>query len=457
MESSGFDFKAPQFLESLVEEAQRGEDAGVCQFFGVSSSVNENKTINETFDDQSSDEENDVYETPRAPIAPRVYLKAKRRSSGIPSSRPNTTESNADVSSADSSSSSHSSETEALPWKTHKMETRADTVKLTPTINLRSRSVVCEGLKRPRETQSLSNAVQRMSIKRAKLTIAKTPKLMTKFRTRPRTALTQEEREELIMDEIKKHPIKPLPLNEKILHSVEACSKPPTRPATVPKPFHLSDVKKKVSMTVEEEPFRFKAKPYIPTTNRTSLRPRKYSVASDSGDGSVVMKTVDGIILLDHQRNNTSTTIKPFSFDERDKERFKKKEEKIKKIIEDETKGREFHAKPLPSYLKSNRTMSVISEEGTCADDSLASLRTTRSTKRDDEKENKRFVAQPPTVLHKKPFQPKKPEKQPLEPLNIQLHTEKRAQERAEQEAMQNMLLLKNLELKEELPHKKSA
>ena len=37
----------------------------------------------------------------------------------------------------------------------------------------------------------------------------------------------------------------------------------------------------------------------------------------------------------------------PFSFENRDKAMFEKKEEKIKQVLEEEKKAREFHAKPI--------------------------------------------------------------------------------------------------------------
>lgn len=54
------------------------------------------------------------------------------------------------------------------------------------------------------------------------------------------------------------------------------------------------------------------------------------------------------------------TQPEPFSFYGRDKDLMKKKEEFIKKILEDEKKQREFHARPPPSHILKAHNSSTV-------------------------------------------------------------------------------------------------
>ena len=51
------------------------------------------------------------------------------------------------------------------------------------------------------------------------------------------------------------------------------------------------------------------------------------------------------VLLPPHPRK--ATLPEPFSFEKRDQAMFEKKEEKIKQVLEEEKKAREFHAKPI--------------------------------------------------------------------------------------------------------------
>jgi targeting protein for Xklp2 len=96
----------------------------------------------------------------------------------------------------------------------------------------------------------------------------------------------------------------------------------------------------------------------------------------------------------------TGTRPVPFSFEKRDQQLMKKKEEFINKVLEEEKKAREFHARrPPKAILRSrNGSQDEISESGS-----------SRSFKRSTEDLNATvFKAKPATVLTKKPFEPKK-------------------------------------------------
>ncbi|GLH10312.1 Protein of unknown function [Gryllus bimaculatus] len=57
--------------------------------------------------------------------------------------------------------------------------------------------------------------------------------------------------------------------------------------------------------------------------------------------------------------NQRTKTLQQRSFEERQKLQVRKKEDHIKKILEEEKKKRVFHANPIPNYLKSTRQTST--------------------------------------------------------------------------------------------------
>ncbi|RXG57442.1 Targeting protein for Xklp2-like protein [Armadillidium vulgare] len=135
------------------------------------------------------------------------------------------------------------------------------------------------------------------------------------------------------------------------------------------------------------------------------------------------------------------TEPKPFSFDARDAEMIRKKKEKIKKMIEEEKKLAEFHAQPMPVLdtvkglpPKKPPTPTKVQPfnlrsdiRGTAKQQSLqAELEEIERL----EEQHRKFVAQPDTVLHKKPFVPEKSRKPSTTVEEFRLNTDKRAEER---------------------------
>ncbi|XP_070546983.1 targeting protein for Xklp2 homolog [Ptychodera flava] len=130
--------------------------------------------------------------------------------------------------------------------------------------------------------------------------------------------------------------------------------------------------------------------------------------------------------------SHKTTEMQPYSFEERDKDRLAKKEEKIKQVFEEEEKARQFKAQSLPSpsikglpekrpkkSTKPEPFNFLVEEKGAKAADEWRK-------KIEDEQKNQRakasaFKAQPPKVLYTKPFVPEKGHK-PL--------TDKRSQQR---------------------------
>lgn len=73
-----------------------------------------------------------------------------------------------------------------------------------------------------------------------KLTIAKTPSLQTRSRSRPVTVLSQSEREQLEIEEAKKHQFHAHPVNTKILtNAVSGIKRVAPKECTVPQEFHM--------------------------------------------------------------------------------------------------------------------------------------------------------------------------------------------------------------------------
>ena len=175
-----------------------------------------------------------------------------------------------------------------------------------------------------------------MKLKRSplKLTQPISPALRCKQRSRPTTILSQEEREALELQEMKKHQIKAKPVPVDILKA----------------PCKLKEVAKKPTTITEE--FRF-------------ARPKKTLDAVDDKEcnskTAAPIARVSSNILQNEQRTeqateNSAKSVKnclPSSFEARNK-LFQKKREKNSKNqqLQEVKKLTEFHAKPAPNFLK---------------------------------------------------------------------------------------------------------
>lgn len=278
--------------------------------------------------------------------------------------------------------------------------------------------------------------------------VPKTPNLTTKFRSRPSYFPNEKEREDQELEEIKKHQIKAHPINEKILKGPCLNLKKviEKKPQTVPEPFHLTEVKKKEPPA--QEVFHFKAQP-VPLTilqRPVGIPPKKVSKPTTPQTPHIkvpVRLRVEAKSSSLDESNASSqlfspprnTRIQPFSFDEKMKEMLRRKEETIKKIIEEEKKiHNSFKAHPMPAYkdkldksVKQEKTIHRIEpqpfnltqpKERKPVEEEMKPIRTTP------------FKATPATVIKKKPFVPVKPKHEILTPGDFYLNTEKRAMER---------------------------
>ncbi|MPC54196.1 Targeting protein for Xklp2 [Portunus trituberculatus] len=142
-------------------------------------------------------------------------------------------------------------------------------------------------------------------------TMAVTPNLATSRRRRSLSLMTQEEREQQEFEEAQKHAFKARPVNRKALQT-------PPNGYRVPAKSQSRQSESLLEMKIDSPPRML-----------------------------VSMLPYAGLPL---QGKKMNTKVKPFSFDQRDQERMKKKEEKIKKVLEEEKSLSEFQARPMPLF-----------------------------------------------------------------------------------------------------------
>ncbi|KAK9500417.1 hypothetical protein O3M35_001688 [Rhynocoris fuscipes] len=466
-----FDFAAPQFLESLPEAANLAEQDGADSFFDAPSVtpskcentleetikiINNEETIDDNKENQSSTVENCERQIKKAKRLlnnktdiknPKVSRNEKHKFDGI--------------------------EVVVTPEKEkeHSMMTRQDKILKTPTLELRARKIIkeaskrkgspsiydpCFGKRHASQFMSLAEKVMHFQVdtpprfktkipvedkeKRAvhlMPTIPQSPKLMTKLRARPHDNKNEEEPENALFKATK--------LNMRVFEKPNT-ERPKPKSPTVQKPFKLTEVVKKEP--IKEEIFQFKARPMpkwlsgscdslnssiSSTCSRRSRRKRNGLKSINEFDESLIEDENVYSGMSSVTKSNHSTRIKPFSFDERDKELLKKKEEKIKMLQEEAKKVPEFHATPLPSFI-SNTSMQSTLKSSVSTTSLISETGSTQS--------EPGFKAKFPSVLYKDPFIPQKPERPVLQPAKFELNTEKRARDRQEFE--------KELKLKEE-------
>ncbi|KAK7792363.1 hypothetical protein R5R35_009963 [Gryllus longicercus] len=156
--------------------------------------------------------------------------------------------------------------------------------------------------------------------------------------------------------------------------------------------------------------------------------------------------------------NQRTKTLQQRSFEERQKLQVRKKEDHIKKILEEEKKKRVFHANPIPNYLKSTRQMSTSGKtsagkytlevkkstsvdtgkkatsvtEKTVAKSTSSKPVAPQASNSSQNSTTSKFRARPAFVVRRQPFVPRRPERSLVKPGNVTLHSEKRAKARRE-------------------------
>ncbi|KAK7483069.1 hypothetical protein BaRGS_00025732 [Batillaria attramentaria] len=309
------------------------------------------------------------------------------------------------------------------------------------------------------------------------LTIAHTPNLQSRGRHRPVTALSQREIEEREVEEMKKNQFKAHPVNSKILSNPNTgVKKVASKPPTQPEEFQLSANTRRDRSQKEEEEEQFEfhaqplnrkilegpvgvkpAKPALPTVAMSPAFALKHRVRlpvelpeekPDPVTGVIKAKPVPhtGIPFqpkLPHQH----TVPEPFSVETRSKLMLAQKEEKIKQVLEEERRAREFHAQPLPSLdpdeLPAKMPKEPTKQEPFQLETDVRGMRYSQelahkvgSMKLEEEEEEFRraaqFHAQPNRIKDRKPFIPAKSAKPLTEVSDFELNSDRRAVQREE-------------------------
>ncbi|XP_050707906.1 targeting protein for Xklp2-like [Eriocheir sinensis] len=246
------------------------------------------------------------------------------------------------------------------------------------------------------------------------LTMPHTPNLATSRRRRSLSVMTQEEREIQEFEEAQKHAFKARPVNKKVFGTPDTGYHVEKKLPTVPEPFNITESKKSECLSLVS------ALPYGGINTRDTAR--------------------------------SKLQVQPFSFDQRDKAKLEQKQQKIQKIIEEEKRAAEFHARPMPVFEdgvhgvppKKPPTPTQVKPFSMRVDQrgSTKQERFKEQLEKEAqwEAEQRRFRAQADDVVHKAPFIPEKSKKPLTEISNVPLNTEIRASERSEYENQQKAM-----------------
>ncbi|XP_063441850.1 targeting protein for Xklp2 homolog isoform X2 [Mytilus trossulus] len=295
------------------------------------------------------------------------------------------------------------------------------------------------------------------------MTVPVTPQLVSRSRSRPQHIPSQQEIEEQEVEEMKRNQFKAHPVNQKILQNpATGVRKVPSKPTTQIEEFNLEGLKRNQNKSIEkkEEKYEFHAQPVpkdilegpvglkevrakpvtVPHSPAFALKHRvrmPIEVPEEPEEEHVKSRPVPYVGVPFQPKLNHKTTVpQPFTFEERDKEKLHRKEEKIAEILQEERQAREFRAKPLPNpspdNLPTKQTKPATKLEPFHLDTDCR-LNRSEERKRQIEEElhpKVQFKARPPEVLRKEPFIPEKSTKPLTDISEFSLNTEKRAYNR---------------------------
>ncbi|CAK1596283.1 unnamed protein product [Parnassius mnemosyne] len=278
------------------------------------------------------------------------------------------------------------------------------------------------------------------------LTVPQSPMLRCKARSRPIHTMSQKEKEEIEVEQMKNFKIKAHPVPKSVIEGTKNLPEVPRKPATIPEPFKLTEIHKKTihsPITVQNfkarpAPKHILEKPQVPPKplvyTTKALSPNFHYRRGHSADqikcrlaDQIKCDKKNNIFMKEIQKQPKPCEIvqrhgpvrpEPFSFEKRDEEMRKRREERIKRQLEEERKlASQFKAQPLPAAVKKQMHN--------------ATSKSTASNASSENKENHvKFEARPPLVLYKAPFKPTLPPSQIVKPAPFDLNTEKRAAER---------------------------
>ncbi|KYM93897.1 PREDICTED: targeting protein for Xklp2 [Cyphomyrmex costatus] len=187
--------------------------------------------------------------------------------------------------------------------------------------------------------------LSKLTQNRLKPTIPISPALISKNRSRPVKVLSQEEREKLEMEEMKKHRIKANPIPSNVLRSSRVIKKPMT--ATDNSTIESNE---KVSSTNLSQ----LNKSPLSNRDKASCGPKNVKLLVTNSSGLIVEREEVTFFGVPKDINATKnvTRIVPFSFEARNKDLQIKKKQRLKDLQEASKTKTEFHARPVPNFSK---------------------------------------------------------------------------------------------------------
>ncbi|GAB1867035.1 Targeting protein for Xklp2 [Camponotus japonicus] len=204
-------------------------------------------------------------------------------------------------------------------------------------------------------TISPSFFTSRLTQNRLKPTIPISPALTTKTRARPVTVLSQEEREMLEVEKMKKYRIKANPIPSNVLRGPRATTKVNnlTRKsmATTNTSSAIQPNEKAKSSSQSKSPHRDK----MPSGLKNTIP----NVIVSNSEGIIVEHEAMAFFGVPKNPTKNVTRIVPFSFEARNKDMQMKKEQRLKNLQEANKAKAEFHARPAPNFSKSSTSSST--------------------------------------------------------------------------------------------------
>ncbi|XP_026990397.2 targeting protein for Xklp2 isoform X3 [Tachysurus fulvidraco] len=327
-----------------------------------------------------------------------------------------------------------------------------------------------------RSRQSQERGPSPVKTEKPKVTLAHTPQLLTRQRSRPVTVKSAVELEAEEAEKLQQFKFKALELNRKILEGALAPRKPPPKEATRPESFKL-EVEKRLQernstkKTDGQEEYTFHSKPLPtrileevvgvpekkvqnPTVPESPAFALKNRVRMERKTEEVKAPAPRKALPVPHYvpfQPKPAAKIHieqcPFSFEQREQERRAQKERRLEELRNEEVP--KFKARPLPDFHEVNLPEKKVAEPTKPAPfklmvDERGSVKSERWEQMMKEELKQQadaasFKARPNVVVHKEPFVPKKENRSILADTThsvvadgFQLSTERRAKERLE-------------------------
>nr|E2RYF8.1 RecName: Full=Targeting protein for Xklp2 homolog; Short=TPX2 homolog; AltName: Full=Microtubule-associated protein TPX2 homolog [Patiria pectinifera]BAJ24842.1 microtubule-associated protein homolog-like [Patiria pectinifera] len=312
--------------------------------------------------------------------------------------------------------------------------------------------------------------------KKAKLTQPMTPALESRNRHRPVTAISQAQREEQELADMKNYKFKARPVDPRVMSNIAVGvktvhHKEPTKPIGFDLEIEKRLLERETNKVQTEERYEFRARPLpakilagpvgiaeakaaavtIPKSPAFALKERvkvykekeREKEKDSEHDNSHIIKArpilhagVPFMPNIQHKR----TEPEPFSFDEKIQESKARKEAKIQETLREEERARQFRAQPLPDLtwcsgvpdkkVKPPTQMAPFSVAEKGAKQAEEWSKKMEEEIRDCKRMANAFKAKPANILYEEPFVPEKSTKPMTDISNFSLNTERRAEDR---------------------------